>query len=125
MVIISTNPAMKYSMAVCSPPKINQMIFPNSFMFVLFQSLSVRRRNEGESSCLGKRQSRAANEINDCYLCQQNQRESILELLVLSLMPPYLHAKQSSDAATDECQYQQGSFGYAPAALLGLLASRW
>ena len=37
MVIIRTSPAMKYSMAVCSPPKINQMMFPNSFMFVLFQ----------------------------------------------------------------------------------------
>ena len=49
MVIIRTSPAMKYSMAVCSPPKINQIIFPNSFMFVLFQSLSVRRRNEAKS----------------------------------------------------------------------------
>ena len=45
IVIISISPAMKYSMAVCSPPKINQIIFPNSFMFVLFQSLSVRRWN--------------------------------------------------------------------------------
>ena len=37
MVIISTSPAMKYSMAVCSPPKINQMMLPKNFMFVLFQ----------------------------------------------------------------------------------------
>ena len=35
MVIIRTSPAMKYSMAVCSPPKINQMMFPNIFMFRL------------------------------------------------------------------------------------------
>ena len=49
MVIISTSPAMKYSMAVCSPPKINQMMLPNIFMFVLFQSLSIRRRIEAKS----------------------------------------------------------------------------
>ena len=36
MVIISISSAMKYSMAVCSPPKINQMMLPNIFMFVLF-----------------------------------------------------------------------------------------
>jgi hypothetical protein len=35
-------------------------------------------------------------------------------------MMPYLHAKQSSDAATNDCQYQQGYFRYAPTALLGL-----
>ncbi len=52
MVIISTSPAMKYSMAVCSPPKINQIMLPNSFMFVLFQSLSVRRKNDAKS-CIG------------------------------------------------------------------------
>ena len=49
MVIIRTSPAMKYSMAVCSPPKINQIMLPNSFMFVLFQSLSVRRKNDAKS----------------------------------------------------------------------------
>ena len=32
MVIINTSPAMKYSMAVCSPPKINQIMFPNIFI---------------------------------------------------------------------------------------------
>ena len=37
MVIISTSPAMKYSMAVCSPPKINQIMLPKILMFVLFQ----------------------------------------------------------------------------------------
>ena len=52
MVIISISPAMKYSMAVCSPPKINQMMLPNIFMFVLFQSLSIRRRIEAKS-CRG------------------------------------------------------------------------
>jgi len=32
MVIISINPAMKYSMAVCRPPKINQIILPKNFI---------------------------------------------------------------------------------------------
>jgi len=35
-------------------------------------------------------------------------------------MMPYLHAKQSSDAATNDGQYQQGCLRYAPTALLGL-----
>ena len=38
MVIIRTSPAMKYSMAVCSPPKINQMIFPNIFIVFAIQT---------------------------------------------------------------------------------------
>ena len=51
MVIISTNPAMKYSMAVCSPPKINQMMFPNIFIVTIIfkQILSVRRKDDAKS----------------------------------------------------------------------------
>ena len=36
IVIISTSPAMKYSKAMCSPPKIIQMIFPNVFILISF-----------------------------------------------------------------------------------------
>ncbi len=36
------------------------------------------------------------------------------------LMMPDFHTKQSSNATTDNCQYQQGCLRYAPAALLGL-----
>ena len=35
-------------------------------------------------------------------------------------MMPDLHTKQSSDAATNDCQYQQGCLRYAPTALLGI-----
>jgi hypothetical protein len=59
------------------------------------------------------------NQINECYLGQKNQREAILELLMLSLMPPDIHAEQCADTATDGCQYQQECFRYAPTALLG------
>ena len=36
MVIIKIRPAMKYSRAMCSPPKIIQMIFPNVFILISF-----------------------------------------------------------------------------------------
>ncbi len=31
MVIISISPAMKYSKAMCKPPNMTQMMFPNHF----------------------------------------------------------------------------------------------
>ena len=36
IVSISTSPAMKYSRAMCSPPKIIQMIFPIVFILISF-----------------------------------------------------------------------------------------
>jgi hypothetical protein len=33
------------------------------------------------------------------------------------LVMPDLHTQQCTNAATDDCEYQQGCFGYAPAAL--------
>ena len=41
MVIIRTSPAMKYSMAVCSPPKISQMMFPNIFIVLQFKQTKL------------------------------------------------------------------------------------
>ena len=32
MVIISISPAMKYSKAICKPPNMTQMMFPNVFI---------------------------------------------------------------------------------------------
>ena len=59
-------------------------------------------------------------QINECYLSQKYQRESKLEFLVHRLMMPYLHSKYSPDAATDNCQHQQGCFRYTRVALLCL-----
>ena len=63
---------------------------------------------------------KVADEINKCYLCQENQGKSILELLMHRLMMPNLHAKQSPDATAENSKYQQSCFRYAPAALLSL-----
>ena len=63
---------------------------------------------------------KVADEINKCYLCQENQGKSVFELFVHRLMMPYLHTKQCTNAATNDCKYQQGCLRYAPAALLGL-----
>ena len=62
---------------------------------------------------------KVADEINKCNLGQQNQRKAIFELLVHCLMMPDFHAKQCTNAAANDCKYQQGCLRYAPAALLG------
>ena len=36
MVIISISPAMKYSKAMCRPPNMIQMMFPNVFILISF-----------------------------------------------------------------------------------------
>ena len=41
MVIIRTSPAMKYSMAVCNPPKISQIMFPNIFIVLQFKQTKL------------------------------------------------------------------------------------
>ena len=61
---------------------------------------------------------KVADEINKCYLAQQNQWKSILELLVHRLVAPHLHAQQCADSASDDCKHQQSCFRYAPASLL-------